>query len=187
MDHETPTIEEGGLAGRAAETFDFGVWTNYRIPEDRSGWHPLVRQFYEHWLSIAPPGRLPGRQHVAPEQMVPMLSRMWMLDVHRDPLRFRYRLYGTALVTSLHRDLTGQWLDEAQPETVYNPMVRDRYRFIAETGRPTWRRGQTLRDRDPVHRMIENCILPLAADGTTVDILTGLIVLFNSAGTEIPA
>ena len=26
-----------------------------------------------------------------------MLSRMWMLDVHRDPLRFRYRLYGTAL------------------------------------------------------------------------------------------
>jgi hypothetical protein len=55
---------------------DFGVWTDHRIPHDRSGWHPLVRRFYEYWLSIAPPDRLPGRQHIAPEQMVPMLSRM---------------------------------------------------------------------------------------------------------------
>jgi hypothetical protein len=71
---------------------------------------------------VAPPGRLFGRQHIAPEQMVPMLSRMWLADVHRDPLRFRYRLYGTALVSSLHREVTGQWLDEAQPETVFNSL-----------------------------------------------------------------
>ena len=44
-----------------AEAADFGDWTNYRIPEDRSGWHPMVRSFYEYWLSIAPPGRLPGQ------------------------------------------------------------------------------------------------------------------------------
>src|SRR5713226_4402781 len=161
MDHEAPTIEEEGLAGRVAEPLDFGVWTDHRIPHDRSGWHPLVRQFYEHWLSIAPPGQLPGRQHIAPEQMVPMLSRMWMLDVHRDPLRFRFRLYGTALVSSLGGEVTGRWLDEAQPQTVSNPMVRDRYRCIVETGRPSWRRGQTLRDRDARHRIIENCIAPL--------------------------
>jgi hypothetical protein len=137
MDHQAPTIE--GVAGPAAEPLDFGVWTDHHIPQDRSGWHPLVRQFYEHWLSIAPPAHLPGRQHVAPEQMVPMLSRMWILDVHRDPLRFRYRLYDTALVSSLHREVTGRWLDEVQPETVNNPVLRDRYRFIVETGRPTWR------------------------------------------------
>ena len=111
MDHEAPTIEEG-VAGRSTVPLDFGVWTDHCIPQDRSGWHPLVRQFYEHWLSIAPPGQLPGRQHIEPEQMVPMLSRMWMLDVHRDPLRFRYRLCGTALVRSLNREVTGQWLLE---------------------------------------------------------------------------
>jgi hypothetical protein len=184
MDHDVPTIEEG-VAGRAAEPLDFGVWTDHCIPQDRSGWHPLVRQFYEHWLSIAPPGRLPGRQHIAPEQMVPMLSRMWMADVHCHPLRFRYRLYGTALVSSLHREVTGQWLDEAQPETVLNPIVRDRFRFIAETGRPTWRRGRSLWERDPLHRIVENCIAPLAADGKTVNVIIGLSVLFDSAGEEI--
>ena len=98
----------------ASATTDFGIWIDHLIPEDRSGWHPLVPQFYEYWLSVAPPGRLPGRQHIAPEQMVPMLSRMWMLDVHRDPLRLRFRLYGTALVSSLGREVTGQWLDEAR-------------------------------------------------------------------------
>jgi hypothetical protein len=165
---------------------DFGVWTDHRIPEDRSGWYPLVRQFYEYWLSIAPPGRLPGRQHVAPEQMVPMLSRMWMLDVYRDPLRFRYRVYGTALVNSLHREMTGQWLDEAQPRTISNPIVRERFRFVAETGRPTWRRGKSLWDRDPLHPFIETCYVPLAADGKTVDKIMGLAVLFDSAGREIP-
>lgn len=94
MDYETLTT--GTLAGRPAEPF--GVWTDHRIPEDRSGWHPLVRRFYEHWLAIAPPGQLPGRQHIKPEHMVPLLSRLWMMDVHRDPLRFRYRLCGTTLV-----------------------------------------------------------------------------------------
>ena len=85
MGPEALTIK-GGVAGRAAEPLDFGVWTDHCIPQDRSGWHPLVRQFYEHWLSIAPPDQLPGRQHVETERMVPILSRMWMLDVHRNPL-----------------------------------------------------------------------------------------------------
>ena len=181
---QASTIEEA-VAGRAAAPLDFGVWTDHCIPNDRSEWHPLVRQFYEHWLSIAPPDQLPGRQHIEPEQMVPMLSRMWMLDVHRDPLRFRYRLCGTALVRSLNREVTGQWLDEVQPETVCNPMVRDRYRFVAETGRPTWRRGPSLWDRDPLHRIIENCVAPLAANGKSVNVIIGFSVLFDSSGNEI--
>jgi hypothetical protein len=106
--------------------------------------------------------------------------------VDRGPLRFRYRLYGTALVNSLHREMTGQWLDEAQPRTVSNPIVRDRFRFVAETGRPTWRRGKSLWDRDPLHPFIETCYAPLAADGTTVDKIMGVAVLFDSAGKEIP-
>jgi hypothetical protein len=166
---------------------DFGIWTDYRIPDDRSDWHPLVRRFYEYYRSITPPDRLPGRQHLVPEQMVPMLSRIWMLDVHREPLRFRYRLYGTALANSLKRDVTGRWMDEAAPEIIGNPEVRDRLRFMVEAGRPTWRRGPTKRGgRDPLHRIIENCVAPLAADGETVDIIVGVAVISDATGKEIP-
>ncbi|MBV8492052.1 MAG: PAS domain-containing protein, partial [Alphaproteobacteria bacterium] len=98
------------LAPAAADRGDYGVWTGYRIPEDRSSWHPLVRALYDYWRSVSPPDRLPGRQHIAPEAVPALWSRLWMLDVYRDPLRYRYRLCGTEVVRSLGREMTGQWL-----------------------------------------------------------------------------
>ena len=164
---------------------DYGVWTEHRIPDDRSSWHPLVRRFYEYWLQAAPPGSLPGRQHIAPEALVPLLSKLWMLDVFRNPLRFRYRLVGTDITRSVQRELTGLWLDEAQPESIRKPVLRDRYRFIAETGRPTWRRGPTFWKRDPAHRIVENCLAPLATDGETVDKIIAVSVTFDASGHEL--
>jgi hypothetical protein len=175
----------GGLDWASPPGMDYGIWTGHRIPEDRSGWHPLVRRFYEYWASVAPPGRIPGRQHIVPENIAPLLSRLWILDVLRDPLRFRYRLVGTEIVRSVQRELTGMWLDEAQPVTFKNVNLRDRYRFILETGQATWRRGPTLWDRDPSHRVVENCLAPLAADGVTVDKIFAVSVLFDANGREL--
>ena len=173
------------LAGALPASADYGIWTGHRIPDDRSGWHPLVRRFYEYWRDVAPPGRLPGRQHIAPEDIVPLLSRLWILDVFRDPVRYRYRLVGTDITRSLQRELTGTWLDEAQPESVKNPDLRDRYRFILETGQATWRRGPTMWLRDPTHRQIENCLAPLASDGVTVDKIIAVSIILDANGREI--
>jgi hypothetical protein len=167
------------------EAAEYGVWTGHQISEDRSGWHPMVRRFSEYWLSVTPRGQLPGRQHVRPEELVPLLPRLWMLDIYRDPLRFCYRLVGTNIVQSVGRELTGRWLDEAQPEVVATPMAYNRYRFIAETGRPTWRRGRIYWKRDPKQRTIENCLVPLATDGMTVDKIFAVSVAFDASGREI--
>src|SRR5580704_11906069 len=83
---------------KAEAAADYGEWTGHRIPDDRSFWHPLVQQCYDYWLSTAPPGGLPGRQHIAPEKMAAWLSRLWLLDIHRDPLRYRLRVCGSAVV-----------------------------------------------------------------------------------------
>jgi hypothetical protein len=184
MGREAPIVA-GRPAGNVAAAMDFGVWSDHRIPDDRSGWHPMVQRFYDYWLSVAPPGQLPGRQHIAPEDLAPLLSRLWLVDVYRNPLRFRYRLVGTAVVESIHRELTGGWLDEVQPEIIHIATVHDRYHFVAETGRPTWRRGRTHWERDPLHRTIENCLVPLAADGKTVDKILAVNVLFDGNGNEI--
>jgi len=164
---------------------DYGVWTDHRVPEDPAEWHPRVRRFYEYWRDAAPPGRLPGRQHIASEDLVELLPRLWMCDVFRDPLRFRYRLVGTEIVRSVQREMTGMWLDEAHPESAKNPTLSSRYRFIVETGRPTWRRGPTLWYRDPQHRTVENCLVPLAGDGAIVDKIFAMTVLFDATGREM--
>jgi hypothetical protein len=145
----------------------------------------MVRRFYEYWVSVAPPDRLPGRQHIRPEDLVPVLPLLWMVDVSRNPLRFRYRLAGTHVEGSVKRKLTGRWLDEVQPEVVSNPIAYDRYRFVAETGRPTWRHGSIYWQRDPTQRSIENCLVPLAADGVTVDKIFAVSVVFTADGREI--
>ena len=122
---------------------------------------------------------------MVPEDIAPLLPRLWLLDVFRNPLRFRYRLVGTDLIRSMQREVTGMWLDEAQPGSVSNVNLRDRYRFVAELGRPTWRRGPTLWNRDPNHRIVENCVAPLATDGETVDKIIAVTVLFDANGREL--
>jgi PAS domain len=164
---------------------EFGVWIGYDIPEDRAGWHPLVRRLYDYWRSLAPPGRLPGRRDLVAEDIASLWSRAWMLDVFRDPLRYRYRLCGTEMVRSLGREVTGQWLDEAHPALIANPQSRERFHFMVETGRATWRRGIPLWRRDPKHQMIETLIVPLADDGRTVDKMLAVSVLFDGAGRPI--
>src|ERR1700687_4262555 len=101
--------------------------------------------------SLAAPGRLPGRQDLVPEDIAPLWSRAWMLDVFRDPLRYRYRLCGTEMVRSLGHEVTGEWLDEVHPALIATPQSRERFRFMAETGRAPWRRGVPLWTRDPKH------------------------------------
>jgi hypothetical protein len=168
-----------------ADLYEFGEWTNHRVPQDRSGWHSLVNRFFDHWLAVSPPDRLPGRQHIVPEDIALLWSRLWMLDVFREPLRFRYRLCGTDIVRSFGRELTGKWLDEAHPQTISDPVLRQRFRFMTETGLPTWRRGPPLLSRDPEHVAIETCLVPLAADGRCVDKLLGISVAFGRSGRPV--
>jgi hypothetical protein len=169
----------------ADDAADFGIWTGYRVPDDRGEWHKLTQRLYEYWLAIAPAGRLPGRQHLAPEDIVPLWSRLFMLDVSRDPLRYRYRLCGTEIAGSLGHEVTGRWLDEVHPQLIANPLSRERFRFTAETGCPTWRRGPPLWSRHPDHRTLETCIVPLAADGHSVDQMVGVAVAFDATGRQI--
>jgi hypothetical protein len=180
VDHASAT---GDAAAKPAG--EFAMWTGYSVPDDRSDWHPLVRRLYDYWLAAAPDGRLPGRQHIVPEDIVALWSRLWMIDVFREPLRYRYRFCGTDLVCSLGREVTGAWLDVVHPQLIANPLSRERFRFMAASGGATWRRGVPLWTHDPDHCTIETCIVPLAGDGRIVDKMLAVSVLFDSEGNPI--
>lgn len=138
---------------------------------DISGWHERLAGLYRYWRKIRPDGGLPGRQHFDPVDVPKALASIWLLDIQRDPLRFRYRLVGTNVVRTLGEDLTGRWLDEARPDVLKDPHYFDRYRFMLDTGRATWRHGPAKMVADPHWHTLENAMMPLAADGANVDIL----------------
>ncbi len=148
------------------------------IPEDC---HPKVRAIYEYWRSVHPKsGGLPGRQHIDPVDIPTLLPNTWLIDVARNPYRFRFRLVGTQVVDYAGEDNTGKWFHEQMPN--FHPEVLI---DVVETGKPSWSRGRSKMRPERDYYELERVRLPLASDGKTVDMILSLTVFFDSEGNEI--
>jgi hypothetical protein len=148
--------------------------------DDTVGFHADILRLYDYWRAIAPPGRLPGRIHFDPLDIPGLLPRIWLLEVHRAPLRFRFRVAGTFLVKFQGFDPTGQWYDEA---FAGRPIagVLARFAIAAEEGVPVWRRGPAMVAPEAADwRTIETIVLPLASGGSVVDMILGATVVVSS-------
>ena len=143
--------------------------------------HPKIRRVVEYWRKIHPAeGVLPGRQHFDPIDIPQLLPNVWLIDVSHDPLRFRFRLLGTAVVEYAGEDNTGRWFDEAMPN--FNPRV---FADVVETGLPSWARTRSRMRPYKEYRELERVRLPLARDGKTVDMILCLTVFYDKTGKEI--
>ncbi len=137
---------------------------------------PRFREIFAYWRNKAPPGLLPGRQHINPLDIPRLLPLVALYDVVRDDsnLRFRTRLSGTGVVAAFGSDFTGRFLDEITPPAVYGEF-HTAYSSVAETGRPHyWERPVPFAVRD--FMAIQRLALPLAADGISVDIIIAYYV-----------
>jgi PAS domain len=164
-----------------------GTWQQCGPASDRSAWHPLLAKFFDYWLSIRPAGELlPGRQHFDPIDIPDVMPRIWLLDVVRSGarLRFRYRLVGTKEVETLQQEVTGLWLDDVHPRLKENPGLLERFHHMVANGEPTYRKGRVNFSHKREHECVENCMVPLAADGRMVDIVAACSILYRSDGRE---
>lgn len=144
-------------------------------------WHPKIVQFFMYWHSIRPAtGGLPGRQHFEPLAIHALLPGIWLLDIQREPFRLRYRLIGTEAVEAVGAEVTGKWMDEAHPVIAQTPNYLHRYQAVVEQRYPSWRRGTPRLWTHKKYATLENIVMPLAADGNTVDMLACLTV-FHAA------
>ena len=78
--------------------------------------HNDIKLLYDYWCRMAPPGRLPGRQHVDPIDIPHLLPNIWLLDVHRDPIRFWRRLVGTRIEEFACKSLGNGWVADHMEE-----------------------------------------------------------------------
>lgn len=152
--------------------------SNFMMPADCSA---RTRDLFIYWQSVLPETGLPGRQHIDPADIMPLLPNVWLLDVQRAPLRFRYRLIGTRLAEFYGADHTGSWLDEVFPQFTGSETHSDCEVIVAD-GIPRWRRGKPHLSYEEDFDMLERIFLPLAANGTDVDMLFCLTVFFDTEG-----
>ena len=146
------------------------------LAESPQDWHPKVRRLMDYWLALHPAeGLLPGRQHVDPAVIVNLLPHLFLVDIERAPLRFKYRLVGTDYVQMMGRDLTGEYLDEVHSE--FHGPIHQQYIETVEHRRPAYRKGPVMyADAKKNYHAVERLIVPLARNGVDVDIIMGIIL-----------
>src|SRR5258708_425862 len=124
-----------------------------------------LHRLYAYWRERKGDRRMPARRDVDPLDFHYLLGSIMLVDIGRDPLRFRVRLHGTSLVRLHAYDLTGKLLDDL-PNTAYRAYVLERCRGLAASGEP----AIVHHDRvlDGRRRNYEALWLPFGEDGIDV-------------------
>jgi hypothetical protein len=72
---------------------------------------PLIHRFHEYWrVKLTAPNVLPLRTDFDPAELRELLPNLVIIDIEREPLRFRYRLVGTRVVDFNGVEFTGRYL-----------------------------------------------------------------------------
>lgn len=138
----------------------------------------VLRRLADHWERLSASRRPPARADFDPLDVPYALGYLSIIEVHRDPLRFYFRLDGTKQVDLFGIDCTRRYLDETMPKDHAALAVRT-FLAVMEAAAPECH----LRKVRFHERMIdyEILILPFSGDGdggdrTRVDFLiTGIV------------
>jgi hypothetical protein len=131
---------------------------------------PDLAPAHDLWDRIRGGRTLPARADFDPQQVpCDLLPRIMLVDVLKDPLDFRYRLWGTALRDLHGRELTGHSVRDLQPEP-YAELMWQQYVEIVETAAPGLYINHVPGQSKTLHRHAV-LRLPFSADGTAVDIV----------------
>jgi hypothetical protein len=133
--------------------------------------HPRYAWMRDYLASVAPPGALPGRQHIDPIFLRTLLPLINLVDVLRenDRVRFRFRLVGTRQAEVTGRNYTGEYIDTGVLPA-FLERVRNNMQAAVATGSPVYDRFPLpFKERDFIDS--ERVFFPLAADGENVDLL----------------
>lgn len=121
----------------------------------------IVRQILEYWQFKCRGRKMPARADLDPLEMRGALNQMVMIEIHRDPLRFRTRLVGSDQGKKRGFDFTANWLDEL-PEG-YRKVVLPRAEAVAARGEAV--RSRIRKEMDGRFFDYETVWLPLGPDG----------------------
>jgi hypothetical protein len=125
-------------------------------------------RLYRYWNDRRGELRFPPRANIDPVDFPYALGRVSLVEVQRNPLRFRYRLVGTLLTQHLGYEMTGKYVEQI-PEPSMREYTRRFYERALQRQEPLHEAGTELIERYAWQH--EVLVLPLASDGATIDML----------------
>jgi hypothetical protein len=141
---------------------------------------PEFEAIQGRWKELCRNGHLPARADFPPESLTHWMGHIQIVErvSEGDNVRHRVRLVGTRIVYYEGRDNTGLFLDDVIPKDQRDEILEP-YRRCAETRAPVHSAFYSCSDA-AISSQLERLILPLAADGATID---QFLVAIYRAGT----
>lgn len=140
---------------------------------------PPLRALYSLWEGLRWDCAFPAWRNFDRRQLEPFLDNLLLIDVLREPLRFRFRYHGKELAWRAGYEMTGKLVDEL-PHRQNRAVLLERCRSLTERPRPYVGRGaRFVGGRELAY---EALWLPLSEDGNTVTTLLGGLYYRDSGG-----
>ena len=130
---------------------------------------PALQRLHADWEARRRGRELPARADFDPLDLRYILGYLNVVEVLRDPVRFRYRLFGTGMVRHTGVEMTGRLVGD-YPDPAVAEHVHRRYAETMTLRRPTvvQHRRPPANDRTLLY---ESLVLPLSSDGAEIDML----------------
>lgn len=127
---------------------------------------PLLRLLFEHWTALQVDGRLPNPSSFDILRAPKLFGYLHLVDVIGDPVRFRFRLFGTTIAEIAGRDLTGRWVDEIVPQS-WSQEVHAAFGEAVRLRRACYSAHEL--DHAYKHAMLHRLACPMSSDGQHID------------------
>ncbi len=149
------------------------------------GKHWKIRELFTYWRSKWQDGRPPSRQEIDPVDMRAYLANINMGDIERNPLRFRYRVFGTMHAEFARIDCTGLYMDEIDYQ--HHDLIDwvACFTYLATKGKAIIG-DNALKLPDGLSQPYEWCMLPLSRDGDPAGGFLGMEILEMLDRRQIP-
>ncbi len=135
-----------------------------------------LRRLFAYWLAKCGDRPFPTKAEIDPVDFSYVLGYVTLVDVERDPRRYRFRLDGSILVQLSGMDYTGRYLDEL-PGEEYIAFIKETYDRVVDGAVPYRYRKNGLFDQQ--HFSEETLILPLGDSPPVVDMLVVAVIPGN--------
>lgn len=156
-------IENVNNAAPAGQLERMADGNNFWRPSTQTPGSAKGRVFRDHWLDLCGDRAMPPRSALDPLEIRQLLPHIVLIDVMREPVRFRYRLIGTFVTGLAGRDATGRFLDRALYGRFLEAMIWP-YQEVVNTGAPIATLSGVLFAKREWH-CIENMFVPFGERG----------------------
>lgn len=133
---------------------------------------PKLNALYSYWLSKCGNRTMPARPDIDPVEIPGLLPNLLLMDTADDLADFRFRLFGTELCKQFCEDRTGFRIGDFRARIDNQEEVFGGYWTVYAERRPHYFPDRTLSVEKDFIRYAR-LLLPLSADGETVNMILG--------------